>query len=311
LADISRVSGADRRSDVDLQERSVSISAPTTEIDYSFYLTHPGWAFSFFAGLASTVLLAYMTQGKRTFLLFRWINEVRKQLKALVTGSLVLGGLGLYQEISGSLVPWWAYTAITVVFLVWALFGAWKQEYLRSEATERKAKEIETRLYDTRPVFVLDIRFRQHRTWEFVLRNVGGRTARFVKLEQQISGQARFMLNFREILALPPTESSPVNFWVTDSSVRELLPILNDSRMLAEFVADNPSSDDPAKNTALTWWDIPIRFRDTDESVQVELVRLCYDVESGVLYATAPPYTERGFTARSDSRPEEEIRPPS
>jgi len=42
---------------------------------------------------------------------FRWLNAIRKELKALITGSLLLAFLGLYQSITGKQVPAWAYLA--------------------------------------------------------------------------------------------------------------------------------------------------------------------------------------------------------
>jgi hypothetical protein len=71
-------------------------------------------------------------------LLLKFFDEFRKELKALVTGSLLLGLLGLYQAISRRNVSWWVYAVITVFFLGWAFYGVWRREYLRAEAETAK-----------------------------------------------------------------------------------------------------------------------------------------------------------------------------
>jgi hypothetical protein len=97
-------------------------------------------------------------------------------------------------------------------------------------------------------------------------------------------------------LALPSGGIEPVIQWVTEGKLPELIPVAGDQAMLRKFLNDNGKPDDPVDNVALHWWDILIKFRDTDESVKEEIVRLCHDVQTGSLYATVPPYTERGFT---------------
>lgn len=62
---------------------------------------------------------------------------------------------------------------------------------------------------------------------------------------------------------------------------------------LWQFLTDN------APDTAVTWWDVTIEFRDTDKSVQKDIARFCFDVESGQLFVRAVPYTERGFVPLS------------
>jgi hypothetical protein len=57
-----------------------------------------------------------------------WLNEVRKELRALVTGSLLLFGLGIYQTTTTRVVPPWIYGAVVAVFLGWAFFGAWDKK---------------------------------------------------------------------------------------------------------------------------------------------------------------------------------------
>jgi hypothetical protein len=63
-----------------------------------------------------------------TMLFLHWLNEVRKELRALITGSLLLGALGLYQSITARKVPWFVYAGITIFFLMWAFFGVWAKQ---------------------------------------------------------------------------------------------------------------------------------------------------------------------------------------
>ena len=88
-------------------------------------------------------------------------------------------------------------------------------------------------------------------------------------------------MSFGEIAALAPGDTRPVTYEIDQHGA--------DQRILCEFVGDNPPG------SALVWWDIPISFRDTDESTGADVVRLCFDIQSGVLYSTAVPYTERDF----------------
>jgi len=67
-------------------------------------------------------------------LFLAWLNEVRKELTALITGSLLLFGLGLYQSTTDKHVPGWMYFGIVVGFLGWAFFGAWAKQHKKLEA---------------------------------------------------------------------------------------------------------------------------------------------------------------------------------
>lgn len=63
-----------------------------------------------------------------------WLNEVRKEFRVLLTGSLLLGALGLFQVlVTSAHVPRWVYAAIAAGFLVWAFFRTWAREYHANE----------------------------------------------------------------------------------------------------------------------------------------------------------------------------------
>lgn len=54
----------------------------------------------------------------------------------MVTGSLLLAGLGLYQAITSKVVVGWLYGTIAFAFLVWAFFGTWSKSNKRLQAAE-------------------------------------------------------------------------------------------------------------------------------------------------------------------------------
>jgi hypothetical protein len=62
--------------------------------------------------------------------LWKFLLAVKEQWRRLVTGSLAIGLLGLFQETKSSFhVPSYAYWLIICVTLFWAFFGAWRKEY--------------------------------------------------------------------------------------------------------------------------------------------------------------------------------------
>jgi hypothetical protein len=73
-----------------------------------------------------------------------FLDEVRKELKALITGSLLLAGLGIAQSIYGVPVPSWVYVSTVVAFSGWAFFGAWSKQYKKSLALESELSRIKT-----------------------------------------------------------------------------------------------------------------------------------------------------------------------
>ena len=61
-----------------------------------------------------------------------------------------------------------------------------------------------------------------------------------------------------------------------------------DQRALCEFLQNNP------EHSALVWWDIKVAFRDTNDMRGTDIIRLCFDVQTKLLYTASVPYTERG-----------------
>jgi hypothetical protein len=126
----------------------------------------------------------------------------------------------------------------------------------------------------------------------FRICNNGERAARWVKPQSVKSNQGTYVLHFEEIAALSPGQFTTISYSVNNS-------VALDQGMLWSFFHDNEVRDDPGEGAALVWWDIKIRFRDTDESVKEEIVRLCYDLETDNIYTTAVPYTEHDFKRHS------------
>lgn len=113
----------------------------------------------------------------------------------------------------------------------------------------------------------------------FKLHNCGHRVARFVRVQPIHSTLEKFTLHFEELPLLHPGKSQVIAYWVSESK-------LSNDQALREFL-NNHSED-----AALIWFDTPIKFRDTDESVSEHNVRICFDVETDVLYVAAVPWTQ-------------------
>ncbi|MGB0040887.1 MAG: hypothetical protein WCC32_13695 [Terriglobales bacterium] len=189
-------------------------------------------------------------------------------------------------------VPWHGWVILGLFFLLWSFV---EHAYPLISKAESKLEDVEKQIYDGRPIFVLDVSTRltqKGKIWSLDLRNIGARPARYVVMEPQSSQQGRYHLRFGQILALSPNAEEPMPYAVTDDKFCDL----TDGSAILKFLYDNEVHDDPLLNAALTWWDIDIKFRDTDESVKDGgKVRLCFEVKNEVLYGTAVPCTERNF----------------
>jgi hypothetical protein len=189
------------------------------------------------------------------------------------------GPLTVPFTIAAFFVPGPAYRALFAALAVMAglvtCYRVWATEYDRAE--EAKAK-----LYDGRPIIVLEVLIQplplrpnpmpgeRYRAPEFSLRNVGQRTARFVKIEPITSRLNNYTMHFEELVALEPGSHRDIGFTVNDSR-------WSDGEMAWKFLTDNPLE------AALVSYDTPIRFRDAGESVMEDVVRLAFDIESKVL----------------------------
>lgn len=185
-------------------------------------------------------------------------------------------------------VPWygWLIIGLTVLTIV---IG--EHAFKLIVAAEARAEEAEAKIYDGRPLFVLNVS-RMGTHWLLNLKNVGARSARYIVMESKTSNQGNYHLRFGQILALPPNEQEHMPYAVMDKSFNDV----KDPSAMLKFLCDNEMHANPLEDAVLTWWDIGIKFRDTDESVKDGgIVRLCYEVKDQILYGTAAPYTERNF----------------
>lgn len=210
-------------------------------------------------------------------LFFQWLNEVRKELAALITGSLLLAALGLYQAISGKAVSPWLYSSIALVFFGWAFYKVWAKQKIAADAARQS-------VYEGRPLFSMrPFRVVGSEEYGLHLLNCGGRPARHVRLGGIRSYEGDYNLDFEEMTVLQPADEwTSLAYRVRDKSRR-------DAR-LSQFLRDNPP------NAAVVWWDIRIQYWDTDNAIkQGGVIRLCFDVDDGILFARAAPYTALGF----------------
>jgi hypothetical protein len=175
--------------------------------------------------------------------------------------------------------PWYAWSLLGFGLII--VFAVERAHQLIS-AAEARAEESNAKMYDGRPLFVLEV-LRSGRQWDFRLRNCGDRTARYVKLNSIPSRgeKSKYVLHFQEIPAMPKGSEAPLFFWVSELFSTDTFPL---SKFLNEHSPD----------AALIWWDIRVKFRDVNEAVEDGgIVRLCFEVESGVLYSTCALHCTR------------------
>jgi hypothetical protein len=172
----------------------------------------------------------------------------------------------------------------------------YREQERKAAESDRLRLQAENKIYDGRPIFVLEIRSRNAMGWwTFHLRNCGLRTARYVRLQSVKSQAGNYHLHFGEISVLEPNKESAVRIGVNNSWE------LNQQDMLLKFLLDNPKADDPLQRIVFAWFDVEIKFRDMDESVGDAVVRFSFDVDSQTLGAHAVPYTERPSIAKLTS----------
>lgn len=220
----------------------------------------------------------------------QFAKELLGQWGTLVTSGALIGALGIWQGLGHPVRPS-IYWAVGLVAFLAAGYRVWLLE-------NRLRLDAEKRNYDGRPIFVLEIRGRNPMGWWiFYLRNCGQRTARYVRLQSVKSLAKNYELHFGEIPVLEPNTESAVCIGVNDSWDPNYLV----QDMLLKFLNDNPTADDPLQRAAFIWFDVPIKFRDMDESAGDAVVRFCFDVERKALGASAVPYTERPLLAKLGS----------
>jgi hypothetical protein len=146
--------------------------------------------------------------------------------------------------------------AALVLFVI-ASFGAWKQQYDARLVAERK-------IYDTRPIFVLEANgtqsLNENSDWRFFLSNHGGRLARYVQLSTMRSEVGAYEISFMQIPALPSGQPAVmISYTIYDrraNDARNLHPTLRD------FALDNAGET----GNSYFRYKTRIKYQDTDES---------------------------------------------
>lgn len=208
-------------------------------------------------------------------------------------GSAAFTLLSLYVLIANKNANWAIYITLglAVLFFMWSAFLGWRDEYYARIKAERAQREG----YDGRPIFILKVYLTVDpgkpalRQWRLGLENCGTRVARFLLLQPKRSYTDKFMLWFGQIPVVKSGDEEHLGYWVTQG--------YNEKATLADFLGDHSA------DAALIWWDIKINFRDMDETAAEELVRLCYDVQTDVLYGTGVPYTEKALEKKMSANP--------
>lgn len=62
------------------------------------------------------------------FMFINWLNAIRKEFRAIMTGFLLLTSMGMAQGLWRVPIPRGCYVGVTGAFLSWACFRAWETE---------------------------------------------------------------------------------------------------------------------------------------------------------------------------------------
>src|SRR5438128_11448149 len=83
-------------------------------------------------------------QSYNSAVFLRWLNSFRRELRLLVTGSLLLAIMAMAQGVFGVPIPKSAYMLVVGFFFLWASFNVWKVTTDSSnKEINRLQKEIE------------------------------------------------------------------------------------------------------------------------------------------------------------------------
>ena len=115
----------------------------------------------------------------------------------------------------------------------------------------------------------------------FYIQNCGQRTARWVTLEHAESGLKKYRLTFNLVSVVEPGKETHLGYEICTIGYPSSAATIN------EFLTDNQD------NTYVVWYDIQIKFRDTDESMQEDTARLSYWPSEQAFSSSEVPYTRR------------------
>src|SRR6266436_8781858 len=80
----------------------------------------------------------------------RWIDSVRKEVKALVTGSLLLSMMGMVNVVFHVHIPGWCYAVVIIFFLGLAFFRAW----LKTDTELRRLNKRPRIMWDIQSAYI-------------------------------------------------------------------------------------------------------------------------------------------------------------
>jgi hypothetical protein len=159
------------------------------------------------------------------------------------------------------------------------------------ELADSKAnlKETQTRLYEGHPILVLELARTAGAlamgpsSYTLYLRNCGNRPARWVNVAITSSSNGNYYLSFGRIAVVEPKATERLLYTVHKKGESTA------SASLESFLGD------ASEEAYVTWYDLKIAFRDTDESERTETARLAYWPEVQVLASAEVPYTKKEF----------------
>jgi hypothetical protein len=233
---------------------------------------------------------------KRTTRMSLW-NLLVWRRAVVLTALLVLflsSVTWLWDEVIGTARPrivdliarlhWYGFVIAGLVVMIYLLGDAAYHAIHEAEVDLEAANTVIHKHHDGRAIPMLEIVNQPAKQAGsagpiFKLHNCGDRVARFVRVQPIHSTLEKFTLHFEELPLLHPGKSQAIAYWVSESK-------LSNDQALRAFLNNH------TEDAALIWFDTPIKFRDTDESVSEHNVRICFDVEADVLYVAAVPWTQ-------------------
>ena len=199
---------------------------------------------------------------------------------SLVTGGVAIGLVSIWQGV-GHPISAWVYWLIATLGLVVAFYRAWLDKHEALNGQIRKVIHMEQEFLINQPVLALRVAYSKIEPSDsgdsiFRLQNCGTRTARWATVRSVKSLCGHYTLIFGEVPALSPGPSEGIpcqaRFGIEPATIWKFLHDVN-------------------PDSALVWFDVTLECRDLNETLVETLVRICFDVESNALYATAVPYT--------------------
>jgi hypothetical protein len=201
---------------------------------------------------------------------FLWALVCDWQGALSTTGSVVLMLLGLMFR--DTPVPRWATLGVATLCFLYASGRAWVRENKARLDAERK-------LYDGRPIFVLEVAGSQpldgNSDWRFFLTNCGNRIARYVKLGLIKSEIGAYVISFKEVPVIKAGEKVAVEYEVisrrSDDRHKDRRPSLWD------FALDNAGE----RGSTYLWYDMPVGYKDVDDSFfDGGVMSICFDLKA-------------------------------